>query len=246
MGSCEDWRRLALGAAGSIHIRDFKWRCDWRALCADTFTYCLGFSRTPSSQCWGDDFDRQPNTSEWGVGQVQATCSCQHSVAYATLDVHHPGPMAAIAARMLQKGALDKLNPQAVANTVWAFATLGVHHPKLMAAIAARTLKKGALDKLNPQAVANMVWAFATLVVHHPGPMAAIVVRTLEKGALDKFSPQAVVNTVWSLAVSDAHCDATTAGLLKLADTMNAQERTSALELSQLHHVYFDVASPLW
>ena len=60
--------------------------------------------------------------------------------AFATLGAHHRELMVAIAAWMLQKGVLDKFDPQAVANTVWAFATLGVHHVELMAAIGARML----------------------------------------------------------------------------------------------------------
>ena len=66
--------------------------------------------------------------------------------AFATLGVHHPELMAAIATRALHKGALDKSDPQAIANTVWAFASLGVQHREPMGAIAACALHNGVLD----------------------------------------------------------------------------------------------------
>jgi hypothetical protein len=91
-----------------------------------------------------------------------------------------------------------RMNPQDVANTMWAMAKLKMpltgSLPDALGAAAEREARS-----MNPQNVANTVWAMATLNMQPTGNLRDALWAAVEREARS-MNPQAVTNTVWAMA----------------------------------------------
>jgi hypothetical protein len=91
-----------------------------------------------------------------------------------------------------------RMNPQDVANTMWAMAKLNMpltgSLPDALGAAAEREARS-----MNPQDVANTVWAMATLNMPPTGSLREALWTAAEREA-PRMNPQAVANTVWAMA----------------------------------------------
>jgi hypothetical protein len=124
------------------------------------------------------------------------------------------------------------LNPQALANTLWAFATAGVAAPALFGAIDAEAQKK--IATFSPRALADTVWAYAKAGLEAPLLFEAVALEASKRMAA--FKPQALARTAWAYAAaSDAPGPLFDALALRIEA---AFEDFSPDGLAQLHQVY--------
>ena len=119
--------------------------------------------------------------------------------AYATLSVHDPALMAALADRIVGAAFLQTFTPQEVTITAWAFASVGATPPALVEALVARVTAAGGLEHFNAHALTTVPWALAKLDITDArakaGRLKAMVAlgeRTLQSGSLTEFKEQVV------------------------------------------------------
>ena len=105
-----------------------------------------------------------------------------------------------MANHIVESNRLDRFDPQALANVVWAYATVGTLHPMLLEKVANHIVSTNILDRFDPQNIANTVWAYATVGDLHPTLFEKLSNHIIESNTLDRFDPQALANTLWAYA----------------------------------------------
>ena len=118
--------------------------------------------------------------------------------AYASLHMHDPGLMQAVAARAVDPAFLPTFTAQGVANLAWSFATLQVRSEGLMARLADRAMAPDVLASYGAHHLSMTAWAFARLDIPHAALLDALAGRAVE--VVGAFNPQSIVITVWAFA----------------------------------------------
>jgi len=107
-----------------------------------------------------------------------------------------------VAKHIVGLDSLNKFDPQALSNTVWAYATAGISHPKVFEKVANHIARLDSLDRFIPQHLSNTVWAYAKAGVYHPKLFETVGNHIVRFDHLDKFIPQHLSNTVWAYSTA--------------------------------------------
>jgi hypothetical protein len=131
------------------------------------------------------------------------------------------------------------MDPQALANTVWAYATLG-RAPKAETWRALETAAARVAPGMVPQELANTVWAYATLG-RAPEAETWRALETAAARVAPGMDPQALANTLWAYAslssLQDVIVSSSYAAVWELVCNMEARDFI-AIDRTMLFHAH--------
>ena len=95
---------------------------------------------------------------------------------------------------------LDRFNPQALKDTVWAYATAQVSHPMLFQKVAKAAIQRKE-EINNSQGVANLLWAYSTMGIVDKKLFSSFMPTAAK--LIDSYENQHLANVAWAYAVAD-------------------------------------------